>query len=70
MNESVECHSGHTYADYPLAFQWESERLEVSEIEREWRSPAGKHFRVRISDGREFELVFSEIDDGWRIQVV
>ncbi len=60
MSDLVECHSGYTYAEKPLALTWEGRRLEIAAILAQWRTPEEKHFRVRTSDGREFELVYSE----------
>ena len=66
-SEQVECHSGFTYAERPIALQWEGERLEIEEIEAQWRIPGGRRFRVRVVDGRVFELFYGELYDEWRI---
>jgi hypothetical protein len=66
-SELVECHSGYTYAERPIALQWEGERLEIEEIEAQWRIPGGRRFRVRVIDGRVFELFYGELYDEWRI---
>jgi putative sterol carrier protein len=68
MNELVECHSGFTYADRPVALTWEGQRLEIAQILTEWRTPEKSHFRVRTSDGREFELAYSQAMDTWEIE--
>jgi hypothetical protein len=65
----VECHSGYAYADRPIAFKWKGERLEIAEIENRWRIPGGLRFRVRILDGRVFELFYGELYDEWRISL-
>jgi hypothetical protein len=65
--ELVECHSGYTYAERPLALHWENERLEISEILDRWRIPDGLCFRVSVLDGRVFELIYAESYDEWRI---
>jgi len=67
MGELVECHSGFTYADKPIAITWESQRLEIIEITAQWRSPEARHFRVRTSNEQEFELSFREADNEWQI---
>ena len=67
MGELVECHSGFTYADKPVALTWESRRLEIIEITTQWRSQERRHFRVRTSNGQEFELSYDEADDEWQI---
>ncbi len=67
--DRVECHSGHTYADRPTALHWEGERLAIAEVEGRWRVPGGSRFRVRVEDGRVFDLFYSEIDDEWRVHL-
>jgi len=69
-DELVECHSGYAYAQRPVALHWEGDRLEVEQIEAEWRIPGGKRFHVRVRDGRLFELVYDELGDHWRIALV
>ena len=63
----VECHSGYTYAERPVALRWEGQRLEIERVEAEWRIPGGKRFRVRTQDGRSFELFYGELYDEWRV---
>jgi hypothetical protein len=67
MKEIVECHSGYTYAERPVALQWGDERLTIEEIEAQWRIPGGRRFRVRVEDGRVFELFYGELYDEWRV---
>lgn len=66
----VECHSGYEYAQRPVALYWEGNRLEVEQIEAEWRIPGGKRFRVHVQDGRVFELFYGELYDEWRVTLV
>ena len=66
-DEIVECHSGHTYAERPIALRWDGARLGIEEIEDAWRIPGGRKFRVRVEDGRTFELFYGELYDEWRI---
>ena len=68
MSELVECHSGFTYADRPIALTWEGRRQEIVAIPAEWRSPGRKHFRVRTSDGQDFELSYHEAANEWQIK--
>ena len=65
----VECYSGQTYAERPLAFYWEEERLEIMEILSNWRSPEGRSFLVVTIDGRTFKLSYKEREDCWRIEL-
>jgi hypothetical protein len=65
--QPVECHSGFTYAERPIALTWEGQRLEIAEVQADWRIPGGRCFRVRVQDGRVFELFYGELFDEWRI---
>ena len=65
--EQVECHSGTTYGERPIALYWEGEKLLIIEIEARWRLPDGRRFRVRVEDERIFELYYTEQADEWRI---
>ena len=68
MENAVECHSGHTYAERPKAFNWNGEWIKVETIEAEWRSPQGKHFRVKAENGSVFELIYDETSDDWQVR--
>jgi len=70
MSATVECHSGATYAERPLAFEWKGQRLEITEVIAEWRTPLGPYFRVRAPEGSLFELAYHEADDEWTIKVI
>lgn len=63
----VECHSGYEYAERPLALRWEGRRLEIEQVEAQWRIPGGKRFRVRAQTGQVFELLYGELSDQWRV---
>lgn len=67
MSELVECHSGFTYAEKPVALMWEGRRLEIMQITAQWRSPEAHHFRVCTGNGQEFELAYHEADNEWQI---
>ena len=67
ITSRVECHSGYAYAERPLAVHWEGQRLEVTAIEAEWRTPTGRSFRVRTQSGQRFELTYAELDDRWQV---
>jgi hypothetical protein len=70
MPESVECHSGYTYGERPVAFLWEGARIEVAEVLAHWRSPEGRQFRVRTTDSRLFKLVYREHASEWSIELL
>jgi hypothetical protein len=68
MSESVECHSGFTYAEKPVALTFLGRRLEVAEILAQGRTPQEKWFQVRTGDGRVFRLRYGEVSAEWQIQ--
>ena len=67
MGEIVECYSGFTYAERPVALTWEDQHLEIQRILAEWRTPEQNWFRVRTTDNREFELAYSHATDERKI---
>lgn len=69
MVGAVECHSGYTYGERPVAFEWQGSRLRVVEVEAAWRLPDGRAFRLRTEDGQVFELSYSEPEDVWHIRL-
>ena len=61
MKITVECYAGHRYPERPLAFMWQGERLAVTQVERQWRTPTGLSFLVRAAgDGGRFVLTYTE----------
>jgi hypothetical protein len=73
MAELVECQSGFTYAEKPTALTWLGQRLIISRILSQRRTPQGKWFRVYTADGQYFELFYFESvsesisDQEWQI---
>ena len=65
----VSCRSDYSYAQRPVALQWEGQRLDIY-VEAEWRTPDGRRFRVNAGDDRRFELVYRELDDEWQITLI
>jgi len=66
-NLTVNCYSGHTYAEEPLSFLWEGIEYEVEEIEKTWHEPGERHFQVRIRDNKVFQLCYNEIEKRWSL---
>ncbi len=64
---SVECYSGHTYAQEPRAIIRRGARVSVVSILRAWRTPDGPAFRVCLDDGTLIEIHYSEPRDEWRL---
>ena len=69
-HDLVSCHSDYSYAQRPVALQWEGQRLEVRMVEAEWRTPNGRGFRVATTDDRRFELIYLELNDEWQITLI
>ena len=74
MTEPVECLSGSTHAETPLALTWQGKRHLVAAVLSRGRTPESKWFRVRTEDGLLFLLTFSEASAdslpavGWQVQ--
>jgi hypothetical protein len=66
----VECYSGYEYAERPLALHLDGQRLEVTDIEAEWRAPQGHCFRLRTKNGQRFELFYDELFDNWKVNLL
>jgi hypothetical protein len=62
----VECHSGFTYAERPIAIYLNDVRVLIKSILKEWRSQVGKHFRLLLENNEEVEIVYDEKKDEWR----
>jgi hypothetical protein len=67
MTEPVECYSGAQYAEKPCALNWQGQRLEISVIQAEWRTPVSHYFRVKTQDGQAFELAYFDLNNEWTI---
>lgn len=67
-SDRVECRSDHAYIGYPIAFYWQSERMEVAQILSENHHPAGYSFRVRNAEFGQFELNYDIQTDEWSVQ--
>lgn len=61
----VRCYSSYTYAQEPLFFTWQEEENRVEKIEKEWREPSRKFFKVTTDSGKSFELCYNEANDQW-----
>ncbi len=70
LKPEVECYSGGAYADRPIAFQWEGQKVYINDIQERWRVPGLLCFRVGVEDGRRFELFYNELNDQWEINEV
>lgn len=65
--DKVECLSGQTYADRPIAIVWDGKRLPIQSIQARWRFPGGRRFRIKTEDEQSFNLNYHEDTDEWSI---
>jgi hypothetical protein len=63
----VQCYSGNTYAERPESFIYRNEGYKVKEVEKEWREPGERHFRVLTEDRKLFELCYNDKKDDWSL---
>jgi hypothetical protein len=61
----VECHSGVSYADRPVAVIYKEDRQFVARLISEERTPTGKRFHVILENKQEVELSYNESEDVW-----
>ena len=64
-NLKVTCYSGHTYAERPKSFEWHGIEYDIKSVEKAWREPGKKLFKVVTEDGKLFELCYNEATDRW-----
>ena len=64
---SVECYSGHTYAQEPRAFVVDNERRMVTLVRKRWHEPAGPRFEVLADDAATYVLAYDEATDRWHV---
>lgn len=64
---SVDCYSGHVYAQEPRAFVIDKERRKVKAVHRRWREPAGPRFEVLADDDATYVLAYEEATDRWHV---
>jgi hypothetical protein len=65
--ELVECLASSDYPGRPLWLRWQGRRLEISDLLSEWNTPGIRHFRVRTTENRVFELTYFETEANWQI---
>lgn len=64
---TVECYSGHAYAQELRALVWQGQRQVVRAVQARWRSPAGPAFRVQTERGAVYDLLYDETAQRWTI---
>jgi hypothetical protein len=66
---SVECYSGYTLAERPVAFVLEGRRFQVTDLLKRWHSPDGLGFRVVTADGNRWDLTYHQAQDQWTLHL-
>jgi hypothetical protein len=66
----VECLSDLVYAGRPIAFYWQEQRLEVSEVLVRYRTPIGISYQVMTDSSGIFKLDYDTSTDEWSIQLL
>lgn len=66
-NPTVNCYSGHTYAQEPRSFTWEGAEYNIDGIEKAWQEPGERHFLVRTGDNKFFQLCYNEVQERWSV---
>jgi hypothetical protein len=67
MSEIVECRSDWEYAQRPLAFTWQGQRLAIQDVIAEYQTPSDRRFLVRTAECGNFELSYDLNLDQWTI---
>ena len=67
-NLKVSCYSSHTYAERPVSFTWRGVEYRVVGVEKQWREPGKRCFRVITSDNKSFQLCYNEAKEEWSLQ--
>jgi hypothetical protein len=63
----VECYSGHKADERPRRLVFESQTLEISEVEDRWYSPGATYFRVLVENGERYVLRHDDAQDVWTL---
>jgi hypothetical protein len=63
----VECYSGYKADERPLRIIFETQTLEVAEVEDRWYSPGATYFRVRVPSGERYVLRRDDAQDVWSL---
>lgn len=62
---NVGCYAGHRYPERPEWVELDGERVDVAEIEKEWREEDRLGFVVKLSDRRRLLLYYEPNEDTW-----
>jgi len=65
---TVWCRSESRYAERPVAFLREGQRVAVQRVLAQWREPSGPVFRVLAEDGGVYLLQYHEALAVWQLE--
>lgn len=72
----VDCYSGYKVNERPVAFSYQGQRWEVSEILDRWYEggvdpgrPEINYFKIRTLEGQVFVLRYLSLFDSWSIRL-
>lgn len=63
----VACYSGYKADERPVRIMFESQTLEIAEVEDRWYSPGATYFRVRVKNGERYVLRRDDAQDIWSL---
>jgi hypothetical protein len=63
----VECYSGCKADERPARIVFETQTLEIKEVEDRWYSPGATYFRVVVESGERYVLRHDEAQDVWSV---
>lgn len=63
----VACYSGYKADERSVRIMFESQTLEIAEVEDRWYSPGATYFRVRVKNGERYVLRRDDAQDIWSL---
>ncbi|MGC0772376.1 MAG: hypothetical protein WB543_05525 [Candidatus Acidiferrum sp.] len=63
----VECYSGHKAEERPVRLVFQTQTLEIAEVEDRWYSPGATYFRVLTGNGDRYVLRHDDAQDSWSL---
>jgi hypothetical protein len=63
----VECYSGYKAEERPARIVFETQTLEIAEVEDRWYSPGATYFRALAESGDRYVLRRDDAQDVWSL---
>ena len=63
----VECYAGHRADERPARIVFETQSMEITELEDRWYSPGATYFRVLARNGDRYVLRHDDAQDVWSL---